>query len=148
MNTISSILFINEKLKFVLKDKRRVRTWISSVVISEKHTVGNLCYVFCSDRHLLEMNKFFLNHDYYTDILSFDYSETLANKRKKRIVSGDFLISLDRVKDNAKNLNLLFDEELRRVMVHGLLHLLGYSDKSPADKIKMRKKENTYLSKF
>jgi probable rRNA maturation factor len=148
MNTSPSIRFINEGLAFTLKEKKRIRRWLLSAVRSEKQLAGELCYVFCSDEHLREMNKKFLAHNYYTDILSFDYTEADGKNAKKQKVSGEMLISLDRVRENAKDLKIHFDEELKRVMIHGLLHLLGYADKSPAEKAKMRKKEDTYLANY
>ena len=95
--------------------------------------------MFCSDEHLLEMNRSYLEHDYYTDIITFDYVE-------ENVVSGDLFISIDRVRDNAKTLGQSVREELHRVMVHGLLHLLGYHDKSKEEQVEMRSKEDYYLT--
>ncbi len=143
-----SITFICEKVNFFLKDKKRIQNWIRTTIQTEKQAGGTLCFVFCTDGHLLEMNKKFLKHDYYTDILSFDYSTPSEKNKNVRIISGDLLISLDRVMENAKELGHNFDEELRRVMIHGILHLLGYSDKTVSEKAKMRKKENACLANY
>ncbi len=113
-------------------------SWINKVVESEKKILGELSYVFCSDEYLLEMNREHLNHDYYTDIITFDYCF-------ENIVSGDLFISLDRVEENAKEFSITFQDELDRVCVHGVLHLCGYKDKSEADEILMRQKEDEKL---
>jgi len=113
--------------------------WYSDVVKRRGKTLGEICVVFCSDEHLLQMNRDFLNHDYYTDIITFDYSETGS-------VSGDLFISIDRVADNAKDLKVLFDDELHRVCVHGVLHLCGLKDKTESDEKVMRIAEEEALS--
>lgn len=113
-------------------------SWINKVVESENKILGELSYVFCSDDYLLEMNREHLNHDYYTDIITFDYCF-------ENIVSGDLFISLDRVEENAKEFSISFQDELDRVCVHGVLHLCGYKDKSEADEILMRQKEDEKL---
>ena len=113
-------------------------SWINKVVESENKILGELSYVFCSDEYLLEMNREHLNHDYYTDIITFDYCF-------ENIVSGDLFISLDRVEENAKEFSITFQDELDRVCVHGVLHLCGYKDKSEADEILMRQKEDEKL---
>ncbi len=100
---------------------------------------GHLSFVFCSDEYLLKINQDFLQHDYYTDIITFDYSE--GNK-----ISGDLMISIDRIQDNAKQLNLKFDDELSRVMIHGVLHLLGFGDKTAKEEKEMRRLEYAALS--
>lgn len=112
--------------------------WYSSVCDAEKKVLGDVSVVFCSDEHLLEMNKEYLEHDYYTDIITFDYTEDT-------LVSGDLFISVDRVQDNAAEFNVAFQDELHRVCVHGLLHLCGYKDKSDEDEVLMRSKENEML---
>lgn len=113
--------------------------WYSSVCEVEGKELGEVSVIFCSDEHLLEMNKEYLEHDYYTDIITFDYSQGA-------LVSGDLFISLDRVRDNADEFGVLFQDELHRVCVHGLLHLCGYKDKSEAEEVLMRSKENEMLS--
>ena len=115
--------------------------WLQEVVKEEGYKLGDICVVFCSDAELLEMNIQFLQHDYFTDILTFDYTfET--------ILSGDLFISIDRIVDNAAFLNEDYIKELKRVCVHGVLHLCGYKDKTEKDSGIMRLKEEHYLSKF
>lgn len=133
-----NISFQTEGISFTLKNKQAVRGWLATVITKKGYTVGPLNYMFISDEHLLDVNKQYLNHDYYTDIITFDYTE---NKR----VSGDIFISVDRVKDNAGKYNSTFEEELHRVMVHGVLHLMGQKDKSKADAEAMRKAEDSAL---
>jgi probable rRNA maturation factor len=116
-----------------------IRTWITAAIHAEKKESGELHFIFCTDDYLLEMNRRFLRHDFYTDVITFDYSE------RKRI-SGEIYISVDRVKENARDQGEPFERELKRVMIHGVLHLLGYSDKGKAHQEEMRKKENKYLS--
>lgn len=114
-------------------------SWLSCVVDKEGFSLGELSLIFCSDSFLLEMNKKHLNHDYYTDIITFDYSEG-------NIVSGDLFISIDRVKDNAITNKEMFHVELNRVVGHGVLHLIGYNDKTDEEQIEMSQKENWALS--
>lgn len=111
------------------------------VVKAEKHTIEELNFIFCTDRYLLKMNKDFLNHDTYTDIITFNTGQD----RKK--IQGDIFISYDRVKENARQFQASVRDETHRVMIHGVLHLLGYSDKKPADKKTMTQKEDLYLLK-
>ena len=111
--------------------------WLSDVCKKEHQDLGNLTLVFCSDNYLLEINKKHLDHDYYTDIITFDYTD--------EVVSGDLFISVDRVIDNAKILSVNFKRELFRVIVHGVLHLLGYGDKTDQEKVLMRDLEDEYL---
>lgn len=114
---------------------------IEIVLANENRTLGEVNYIFCSDEYLLNINKQYLNHDYYTDVISFDYSED-------GIISGDIFISVDTVKDNAKEYEVEFEKELARVMVHGVLHFIGYKDKTDEDAKLMRQKENQYLPLF
>ncbi len=116
-----------------------MKNWIQEVIRLNNYQTGHLSFVFCTDDYLLEVNKKFLNHDYYTDIITFDYNE--SNR-----VSGDFIISLDRVKENALTHQCTFQLELFRVIIHGVLHLLGFSDKTKIQKKKMRDLEDLYLS--
>jgi probable rRNA maturation factor len=141
-----SIDLINEKITFVLKGKQRIKKWIAGAIQKEKCKVGALCYVFCNDKYLLALNKKYLKHDYFTDIITFDNTE--PTKGKNKVVSGDIFISIDRVKDNARNLGTTFDNELKRVMIHGVLHLVGYSDKGLVRKKEMRKKEDLYIKHY
>ncbi len=115
--------------------------WLTDVIKSEGRLVGDLEFVFCNDAELLKINQDFLNHDYFTDIITFDYVEG-------DVVSGDIFISLDRVRENAHNYKVFFIEELHRVMVHGILHLLGYLDKTDDDANLMREKENEKMKLF
>jgi rRNA maturation RNase YbeY len=119
-------------------DSEFLVSWISKVVESENKMLGEISYVFCSDEYLLEMNREHLNHDYYTDIITFDYCF-------ENFVSGDLFISIDRVLDNAKEFSSIFKDELDRVCVHGVLHLCGYKDKSDDDEVLMRRKEDEKL---
>ena len=121
-----------------LKKRTILKQWIKTIVENNKKEVGEISYIFCSDEQLLEINKEFLNHDYYTDIITFDYSET-------DVVSGDLFISIERIKDNAKTLKTSYQEELHRVIIHGVLHLLGYKDKTEDESENMRKLENECL---
>ena len=115
------------------------RNWLKKIIKQEKKKQGEIVYVFCNDNYLIEKNIKFLNHNYYTDVLTFDYC-------KEDIISGDILISVERVYDNAKKFDIEFLSELDRVMAHGLLHLLGYKDNTNSDLEVMRLKENFYLS--
>ncbi len=135
------ISFQNQSISFKLKEKTRLKAWIKTVTEKEKHRLGDINYIFCSDDELLEINIQHLNHTTYTDIITFDYTE--GNK-----ISSDIFISIDRVEENAKKFNVSFEEELHRVMIHGILHLCGYKDKSKADAELMRKKENASLKLF
>lgn len=115
--------------------------WISRVVNSEDHSIAQLDFIFCDDKYLLGINMKYLEHDTYTDVITFDYS----NGRK---LSGDVFLSVDRVKENAAKFSSDFEEELRRVMVHGVLHLMGYRDKTNVEKALMTAKEEEKLKMF
>jgi probable rRNA maturation factor len=128
----------SSNIDFNLKDKSKIKTWIKTVIEKEKRVLGNLNYSFVSDETLLKMNNEYLKHNTYTDIITFNY-----NEGKK--ISGDIFISIDRIKDNAKKFEVPFEEELHRVMIHGVLHLCGYKDKTKTDSDLMRKKENAAL---
>ena len=129
----------NYETDFLLSNEKELSTWISEVIISENCSEGEINYIYCDDAYLLELNVKYLNHDTLTDIISFDYS---VGKE----LHGDVYISLERVRDNAKDYKVEFSEELHRVMVHGILHYCGYKDKSEADEAVMRTKENFYLN--
>lgn len=124
-----------------LSNTEDINLWINNVIKEEEMIIGELVYVLCNDEYLLKKNIQFLNHNTLTDVITFDYSE-------KKIISGDILISTERVVENAKTFNVNYLTELHRVMVHGLLHLLGYKDKNEKDADIMREKENYYLNKF
>lgn len=110
-------------------------------IANEKMKAGDISFIYCSDSYILDMNKNYLGHDYYTDVITFDYCEN-------DIVSGDIFISLHTVEDNADEYDVSFEKELYRVMIHGVLHLLGYNDKTEEEQKNMRKKENFYLDKL
>lgn len=131
----------NYEVDFELSDINYYSDWLSRVVVSESKMEGDLNYIFCDDEYLLGINQQYLNHDTYTDIITFDYCDGDT-------ISGDIFISVGRVKDNAQEYSVSFEEELHRVMVHGLLHLLGYKDKSDQDARLMREKENEKIKLF
>ena len=120
-------------------DEHFLTAWYEQVAEKEDKILGDVTLILTSDEYLLEMNKQYLNHDYFTDIITFDYTEG-------SVVSGDLFVSLDRVKDNASTLSVDFKDELHRVFIHGLLHLIGYKDKSEEDELLMRSKEDEMLN--
>ena len=126
---------------FRLANKDRVSLWLLDVIKNEEKSLNEISYNFCSDSELLKVNKEFLNHDTLTDIITFDYSDLSG-------LSGEVLISTERVKENAQEFSQVFNVELRRVMVHGVLHLCGFKDKTDAEKRLMTEKEDFYLSRF
>jgi rRNA maturation RNase YbeY len=134
------IHFFSEDIKFVLPNKIKVRKWISEVLRQEKKELISLNYVFCSDAFLLDLNIKYLHHNSYTDIITFNNAENSSH------IISDVFISVERVRDNSKNFNTPFLEEIHRVMIHGLLHLFGYNDKKRSEIETMRKKEDYYLS--
>jgi probable rRNA maturation factor len=137
---MASVNFFSKAISFKLPKPRKTSSWIQTVVKSEKSSVRELNFVFCSDEHLLSINLQYLNHKTYTDIITFDNSEHPDE------IEGDIFISVERVKENAQKLHIPFQMELNRVIIHGVLHLLGYSDKTKAQIKEMRKKEDAYLS--
>ena len=118
-----------------------IEPWLENLIREENYRPGEITYIFCDDAYLLKVNQDFLHHDYYTDIITFDYV-------KGKIISGDIFVSLQRISENAVLLEKDFNEELRRVIAHGVLHLCGYKDKSEEEKKEMRGKEDYYLSKY
>lgn len=134
----SKIGFYSEDVPFRLSDIRIKRQWLEKVIESEGKIAGEISYIFCSDDYLYKMNVQYLNHDTLTDVITFDYTE--ANK-----ISGDIFISLPRVEENASEFGKTFADELNRVMVHGILHLCGYKDKTTKDEKIMRLKEDEKL---
>jgi probable rRNA maturation factor len=136
------IQFFSEDFHFTLKNKGRVRSWLTEVIKSEKKNPWYINFIFCSDEYLLELNKTYLKHETLTDIITFPFAEEQGN------ISGDIYISIPRVKENAGKFGQGFGGELHRVMVHGILHLLGYNDKSRKEKREMTAKENNYLASF
>ena len=133
------ISYFTEDIKFVLKGKLLNNRWLKMVVESEIKKMGDLSIIFCSDRYILDVNIKYLQHDYFTDIITFDYVEG-------DVLSGDLFISIDSVRENASFYGAEFLVELRRVMVHGVLHLIGYDDHTPQEQKTMRSKEDYYLS--
>ncbi|OFX79188.1 MAG: rRNA maturation RNase YbeY [Bacteroidetes bacterium GWE2_29_8] len=129
------------KLNFKLENKQKIKQWIKQSAEIEKHSIGELNFIFCDDNYLYELNQKYLQHNTLTDIITFDYT-------KERIINGDVFISIDRVKENAELFNTDFYNELYRIIIHGVLHLLGFKDKNKADKEIMTKKENYYLDLF
>ena len=137
-----SISFNQADSKVTLANRVALKSFIEKRVKKEGFSIETLTYVFCSDKYLLKMNKDFLSHNYYTDIISFDLSETPGN------LIGEVYISVDRVKDNAKTHGTSLKEELHRVIFHGALHFCGYKDKKPADAKEMRAQENKWLKSY
>ena len=131
----------NYETDFLLADELRFNLWIQKIIGSEGKSYGDICFVFCDDEYLLKLNLEHLQHDTYTDIITFDYC--VGNE-----LNGDIFISIERVLDNAKQFNVSFSNELSRVMAHGILHLCGYIDKSDADTELMRSKEEDKISLF
>lgn len=139
---MGTIRFFTEDISHKLVSQMKMKQWIKSIVEAEGFTLGTVSYVLCSDEYLLQMNKQYLDHDYYTDILTFDNSESDTE------IEGDIFISLERVKENAVSESASPEEELRRVLAHGILHLCGYDDHTAGEKEEMRKKEDYYLTLF
>jgi len=135
------MIHYNYESDFTLSNEEVYTDWIENVLASEGKSLGELSYIFCDDEYLLEINQQYLEHDTLTDIISFDYTEG-------DIISGDIFISVERVQDNANDLNIPFNEELKRVIIHGVLHYCGYKDKSESDKALMRSKEDEKIKLF
>ena len=133
------VSYFTEDTSFAFKEKRLTSRWLKFVTESEAKRLGDIAVIFCSDNYILNINIQYLQHDYYTDIITFDYCE--GNR-----LSGDLFISVDSVRENALLYKTEFADELNRVIVHGLLHLMGYDDHTPEDVAVMRAKENYYLS--
>lgn len=143
-----TIRFHSENIDFNVKHKLRLKEWIAGAIAGEGGRPGEINIIFCDDDYLLDLNRQYLSHDTYTDIITFDYSEEgRVQKPKANLqISGDIFISVERVRENAGKFNTTFESELHRVIIHGVLHLLGYKDKSATDKSEMRKKEDYYIS--
>jgi len=116
-------------------------TWLKDIILSEDKKLGEINYIFCDDEYLLKVNQDYLQHDYYTDIITFDYV-------KGKTISGEIFVSLQRISDNASTLSKNYEEELRRVLAHGVLHLCGYKDKTEEEEQLMRIKEDFYIAKY
>lgn len=139
---IKDISFFAEDIQFVLPQKQKVREWIYITIKDEGYArISELNFIFCSDNYLLDINKEYLNHDTYTDIVTFDSSES------EDVIAGDIFISVDRIRDNATKFSVSEKDELHRVIIHGVLHLCGYLDKTKDDKSRMTAKEDEYLNK-
>lgn len=137
---MASINFFSEKIRFKLAHPKKTVSWINSVAKIEGASIKSLNYIFCNDDYLCGINIRYLKHKAYTDIVTFNYGLPTEP------LEGDIFISIDRVKENATKFNIDFDIELHRVIIHGVLHMIGYNDKSKTEKIAMRNKEDTYLS--
>jgi len=134
-----SVSYINQHPEIPIPDSPFPKNWLQQVAVAEEYEIAKLQYVFLCDEDLLRINQQFLNHHTLTDVITFDYNQG-------RYVKGEIYISLDRIKENAQQLNTTFSNEFYRILVHGLLHLLGYKDKNPQDKTLMTSKEDYYLS--
>ena len=131
----------NYETDFKIDDEHRLENWIETIAADKGFEIGEINYIFCDDDYLLKLNREFLQHDTLTDIISFDNS-------MGKLISGDIFISVERVSDNAKDFKVSFDEELHRVMIHGVLHYMGYKDKSEEDEKEMRHQENLALNEL
>jgi len=129
-------------LQFKLKDPTKIKKWLNNVIETENHEAGVINYIFCTDEYLYNINMEYLQHDTYTDIITFDNSE------EENLIESDMFISIERIQDNAKQRNIPFETELQRVLVHGILHLLGHNDKTDEQKVAMRKTEDHYLALY
>lgn len=135
------IRFTTDDTEMPALDERKIGKWIRSVAAEYGFSVGNINYIFCSDERELEVNRQFLGHDYYTDVITFDYSTPTT-------LNGDIFISLDTVRSNAEMVSTTFDHELLRILIHGVLHLTGQGDKTPETKVQMTQKEESALAKW
>lgn len=136
------ITFVSEDIDFHLDNKINVQFIIEKIIKDEKKELLQLQYIFCSDNYLLKINQEYLKHNYFTDIITFDLSD------EEHKIESDIFISIDRVKENSIKFKTTFENELNRVIIHGLLHLVGYNDKNEEQKKEMRFKEDSYLSLF
>ena len=133
------VSFFFENTAFKLKGKTRIKQWLRLVAESEVYTLGNISVIFCSDNYILDINQRYLQHDYFTDIITFDYTEG-------DVISGDLFISLDTVRTNAEQVGASYEQELDRVIIHGILHLCGIDDKGPGEREVMEAAENKALA--
>lgn len=136
------IRFFNEDVPYKLTQKQATRQWLKQQAEAEGYTVGDLNYIFCSDDYVLQVNRDYLQHDYYTDIITFDQSE------EDDKLEGDIFISVDRVTDNAQQVGVSAEQEMRRVLAHGMLHLCGYGDKTDEEAAQMRAKEEEWMARL
>lgn len=135
------VKFIAEDIEMPALDERKVGKWIRAVAADYGFSVGQIHYIFCSDERELEVNRQFLGHDYYTDVITFDYTSG-------QTLNGDIFISLDTVRSNAVTVGATFEQELHRIIIHGVLHLTGQGDKTPETKVQMTEKEEKALAKL
>ncbi len=135
------IHYIAENIDLPISNTRSITKWVNLIAAQYGKKTANISYIFCTDDRILEVNKQYLQHDYYTDIITFDYSEN-------NLIAGDIFISLDTIKSNSTEYGVDFEEELHRIIIHGILHLCGQDDKTPALRIEMTQKENDALAKF
>lgn len=136
-----SFSFNFEDVEFQLPEEEKLIQWITFAIENEECFTGNVTYIFCSDDYLLDVNKKYLDHHYYTDIITFDYV-------KDDVISGDMFISIDRIKDNANTFGVSFENELLRVMIHGVMHLVGYDDLTDEQEAEIHKMEDFYIDKY
>lgn len=134
-----AIHFYCQQVKNPIPKRRLWKSWIKETIQAEEKKLGNISYIFCSDEDLLEINQEFLQHNTYTDIITFDYSD-------ENFISGEIYVSIERVNENASAFQVTFEQELARVVIHGVLHLCGYKDKKKEDLQTMRRKEDIYIS--
>jgi rRNA maturation RNase YbeY len=135
------IQYVTEGIESPSIDKQKINRWIKGTAAEYGCRIGEITFVFCSDEKILDMNEHYLHHDYYTDIITFDYSES-------KFISGDIFISLDTVKRNAEEFKVSFDNELKRILIHGILHLCGQDDKTLKLRMEMTEKENLALKRY
>ena len=132
------IFYTTENVKAPKLEKRKTNAWIKTVAAKYDKKIGEIAYIFCDDAKILEVNKTYLQHDYFTDIITFDYCEGV-------VLNGDIFISLDTVRTNAQEFGVTFENELHRILIHGILHLCGQEDKTPETRLEMTRKENDAL---
>ena len=137
-----AVQFYNADRNLILKDKKRLKIFLPQIFTDSNKVLATVSYIFCSDDYLLQINNEFLQHDFYTDIITFNLSD------KKKEITGEIYISIDRVKDNALQLNIRYTDEIKRVIFHGALHLCGYKDKKPNDIKTMRRAEDFYMLEY
>lgn len=135
------VRYYNDQTNFRLRDKRKIASWLKAVAQEEGYALGDVTYIFCSSEVHRKMNIDFIGHDYFTDVITFDYSDL----KGEGIVSGDIFIDVDTVKDNARIYGATFTSEMHRIIVHGVLHLCGQKDKTPRAEKQMHRKEDKYL---
>ena len=136
-----SIFFFKESIKFRLSVRKQLKDWILEIIKKEGYSISNINFIFCTDSSLRKINKQYLYHDYFTDIITFD------NSVLKKTIEGDIFISIERVIVNSKKFTSSFNDELHRVMAHGVLHLIGYGDKTKSQKTEMKTREDFWLKR-